>query len=95
MQKQGNEIVLVATFVLILLCIGVTYRIYSEQTRYEEEYLSKLSEAQEMVNAQKARKEELEQQELYMDTRQYIEDIAREKLGLVYPNEIILKQSEN
>ena len=30
----------------------------------------------------------------YMQTNQYIEDVAKDKLGLVYPDEIVIKPSE-
>ena len=29
-----------------------------------------------------------------MKTKQYIEDVAKDKLGLVYPDEIVIKPSE-
>lgn len=80
--------------VSLLLCAFVTYRIYNVQMQYENVYLVKLDEAQARVDEEKARTEELERYQLYMDTRQYIENIAREKLGLVYPDEIILKQAD-
>ena len=37
------------------------------------------------------RSSELEEYEKYVQTRKYIEEIAKEKLGLVYDDEIILK----
>lgn len=36
-------------------------------------------------------KQDLVAQEKYMQTKQYIEDVAKEKLGLVYPDEIVIK----
>lgn len=39
-------------------------------------------------------KQELIAQEQYMQTKQYIEDVAKDKLGLVYPDEIVIKPSE-
>lgn len=36
-------------------------------------------------------KESIEKQAEYMQTPKYIEDVAREKLGLVYKNEVIFK----
>ena len=38
--------------------------------------------------------EEIKNLEAYVHTKRYIEDMAREKLGLVYKDEIILKQEE-
>lgn len=32
--------------------------------------------------------------EQYMHTTQYIQDVAKDKLGLVYPDEIVIKPEE-
>ena len=40
-------------------------------------------------------KEEIEEFNKYTKTTKYIEDIAREKLGLVYEDEIIIKTDED
>lgn len=39
-------------------------------------------------------KQDLIDKEQYMQTKQYIEDVAKDKLGLVYPDEIVIKPSE-
>lgn len=39
-------------------------------------------------------KQELVAKEQYMQTKQYIEDVAKDKLGLVYPDEIVIKPNE-
>ena len=38
--------------------------------------------------------EELAQEQIYVQTKEYIEKMAKEKLGLVYPDEILLKPSK-
>lgn len=79
----------------LLLCLFMTYKIYQTQLRYETEYIPKLQEVEKRLNEQDLRKQNLERYQLYMDTRQYIEDIAREKLGLIYPDEIILRRADD
>lgn len=50
---------------------------------------------EENLEAQKAkentRAKELEERRIYVQTKQYIEEVAKEKLGLVNPDEVILK----
>lgn len=41
------------------------------------------------------RTKELEERKIYVQTKQYIEEVAKEKLGLVMPDEILLKPSED
>ena len=55
---------------------------------------AKIEELQESIEEQKKRSEDLDEQKEYIKTKEYIEKIAKEKLGLVYPNEIIFKTNE-
>lgn len=59
---------------------------YAYQTR--EEMLM------EQIAAEEKRAEEIEELEAYTKTKKYIEDVAKEKLGLVYEDEIIFKSKE-
>ena len=54
-----------------------------EKARYERE-LANLNEEQ----------KEIEEYRDYVNSDEYIEDIARKKLGLVYPDEIIFEADE-
>lgn len=54
-----------------------------------KEYDQTIQELQAEINAQKLRSEELVKKREYTTTREYIEGIAKSKLGLVYPNEIV------
>ena len=48
----------------------------------------------EKIEEQNARSEEIEEYRKYMQTKQYVEDMAKSKLGLVYPDEIIFEADE-
>ena len=43
------------------------------------------------VEEEKNRSAELEEYRIYVQTKQYIEEVAKQKLGLVKPDEILLK----
>ena len=47
------------------------------------------------IEAEKKRTEEIEEFRKYTKTKKYIEDVAREKLGLVYEDEIIIQTDED
>ncbi|MBR6270940.1 MAG: septum formation initiator family protein [Lachnospiraceae bacterium] len=49
---------------------------------------------QAQIDEEKARAEELEKEKTYMKSREFIEKIARERLGLVSPGETIIKPKE-
>jgi len=48
----------------------------------------------EQIAAQEKRAEEIEEYAKYKQTKQYVEDMAKERLGLVYKDEIIF-EAEN
>ena len=50
---------------------------------------------QEQIEAEKQRSEEIDEFEKYTKTKKYIEDVAREKLGLVYEDEIIIQTEDD
>ena len=60
---------------------------YNEQLARQKELLGQIDEAKE-------RNEELQEYTLYMKTKKYVEDMARDILGLVYPDEIVIQPEE-
>ena len=56
-----------------------------------DEYVTRLESIEKQLSEQEARAEELEAERLYVQTKEYIEKVARERLGLVNPDEVILK----
>ena len=49
----------------------------------------------EQLEAEKQRTEEIEEFKKYTETKKYIEEVAREKLGLVYEDEVIIQTDED
>ena len=79
-----------AGIAVILLTVVVLIRsitLYQKLNQYE----SKIASLQTQIESEEARSEEISEFEKYTTTRQYIEEVAKEKLGLVYPGEIIFK----
>ncbi|RKW42556.1 MAG: septum formation initiator [Lachnospiraceae bacterium] len=70
---------------------GITgYRVY-KMSQKQEAYMLKINDLEAKIEAEKARSEELNKLKIYVQTKDYIEDVAKEKLGLVNPDELILK----
>ena len=59
------------------------------------EYQAREAALNEQIEYETQRSEEIAEFERYTETRKYIEDTAREKLGLVYPGEVIFKNTGN
>ena len=76
---------------VILIVVGIKgselqAKIDADQARIES--------IQQQIDKQQERAEEIEEFRKFTQTKKYIEEIAKEKLGLVYPGEIIFKREE-
>ena len=60
----------------------------------ELDYQQKEEELTRKVQDEENRTKELEEYKVYVQTKQYAEEVAKEKLGLVNPDEILLKPKQ-
>lgn len=60
----------------------------------DQEYARRQAELEEQLMEETARQQELEEYEAYTQSNEYIEDVAKSKLGLAYDNEIIFKETD-
>ncbi len=65
-------------------------RIYQK----DQEYAKQQEELELQLEEETARQQELEDYEAYTQSNEYIEDVAKSKLGLAYDNEIIFKEED-
>lgn len=79
----------IAVVVLILL---VTLMVQSQKLKdSNRQYESQKAELEQQIRDEEFRTGEIENLKDYVNSREYIEKIAREKLGLVYEDDIIFK----
>ena len=76
--------------VLILLVAVVSVNSMTLRAK-EKSYLTQEMELAEQIAEEKARAKEIDELEKYVGTDEYVEQVAKEKLGLVHENEIIFK----
>ncbi|WP_369293251.1 FtsB family cell division protein [Clostridium boliviensis] len=90
-DRWGNRMTLIGiTFVVFSLAVIVTIKGASLKEK-ELEYQYRLQNLQAQVDKEQNRAKELEEYRVYVQTKQYIEEVAKQKLGLVKPDEILLK----
>ena len=90
-RKQNRFAMFLVGIALLMLLIAVGVK-RIELERKQEAYLQEEAELQRKIDQEKARSEELEEYEKYTQTQKYVEDVAKEKLGLVYEDEIVFKE---
>ena len=90
-DKWGNRMALIGiTFVVFSLAVIVTVKGASLKDK-ELEYQIREENLTAQRDKELARSKELEEYRIYVQTKQYIEEVAKQKLGLVNPDEILLK----
>ena len=89
MQRHRKSVLAVSAVVLLLFVV-VSANSISLRAQ-EKAYRAQELELKEQLKEEKARTEEIKELGEYVGTDEYVEDVAREKLGLIHENEIILK----
>lgn len=80
---------LVTTVVLMMLVVVTVKSVELQEKRAS--YAIREKALMQDIEAEEARAEEIAEYEKYTQTKKYVEEIAKEKLGLVYEGEIIFK----
>ena len=70
--------------VILVACVGLISRLHSNNER--------IAELNGEIVKERQREQDIEEYKEYTQTREYIEEVAREKLGLVYEGEVIFKE---
>lgn len=77
--------------VVILIVVGVKGSELRAKIDADE---ARIESIQQQIDKEAQRAEEIEEFRKFTQTKKYIEEIAKEKLGLVYPGELIFKREE-
>ena len=94
-QKIANNylgMAAIAIAVLILL-VGLTMQSNNLKTRIAV-YDAKAAALKQSIEDEQDRTKEIDEQKEYMQTDEYIAEVARDKLGLVKGNEIVFEEEK-
>lgn len=76
----------------VIVVLGITLSVASISLhKKNQNYKVQEAELEKQLEEEELRAEEIDELEEYVGTDEYIEDVAKEKLGLVYPNEILFE----
>ncbi len=89
-KKHATSILIVSCAVLVLCTVLLinSFKIYSQL----DEYDAVAQNLQEQIEQQVRESEQLDIESEYAKSEEYIEQLAREKLGLVKENELIFQK---
>ena len=90
-DRWGNRMAIVG-ITLVVFSLGIVVNVKSaSMKKRDQEYQEREMLLQRLYDQEVSRAEELKEYEVYVQTKQYIEEIEKQKLGLVKPDEILLK----
>ena len=91
--RQSPVITFLVVAAVIFICVTSIVRATSLHTKSKQ--LAETEKTMELkVEEAKQEQENLDAQEKYMQTNEYIEDVAKDKLGLVKPDELVIRPAE-
>jgi len=94
-QKRSNAIAMFAAIAVVFLLSIVIWNGKQSLVKKDSLYASQGQELARKIEEQEERSLSLEEYKKYIQTKKYVEQIAKEKFDLVYPNEIVFKPSSN
>ena len=94
-NRLGNQLAL-AGIIAVVLSLAVVINVSASSLREKDlEYQAREASLNKTLLKEQARSEQLEEYRVYVQTKQYVEKIAKEKLGLVKKDEILFKAEES
>lgn len=89
LQTHKRSVLAISAVIVLLIAVvsvnAVTLRAKEKAYRVQE------AELQEQIKEEEERASEISELEDYVNTEEYVEEVAREKLGLAHENEILFK----
>ncbi len=78
-------------FIVVILLVVMSFQIVRLYQK-DKEYIARENDLKIQYEEEKGRKEQLSDYEDYIGSREYVEDTAKSKLGMVYDNQIIFRE---
>ena len=91
-RRRGTGMVSITVIVLAFMVV-MAVQIYRIKEK-DDAYVAREQELKQEYQDETQRASEIGDLETYMKSSEYIEDVAKSKLGLTYKNEIIFKEKK-
>lgn len=90
-KRRRNTGTIAISVIVLAFLVVMSIQIYRLKQK-DAEYAAREQELMQEYQEETQRAEEIDNLEEYMKSSEYIEDVAKSKLGLTYKNEIIFKE---
>ena len=85
-------IVLLSTAVIVIAAAFMLFSSTQHLHEQEQELTQRMEQLEKQIDEEKERTEQLEEQKKHVKTDSYIKEVAREKLGLIDPGEVLFRE---
>ena len=92
-RRQNRLGMILVTVVVLMLCLVLTVSMMSLNKK-RDGYIERQESLQRQIDSENKRTQDLEEYEKYTKTAAYVEEVAKDKLGLVYEDEIVFQAEE-
>lgn len=92
-RHQNRFSMFLVSLVVLMIMVVVAVRSVELQQKIEG-YDTQIASLSAQIEAENARTEEIEEYRKYTQTKAYVEEVAKDKLGLVYEGEILFKEDD-
>ena len=90
-ETRRGMILIIVVVGIIVLALAVRCRSIADKN---DAYTQQIESLEQKITDEKDRSESIEAFRSYSHTNAYVEKVAREKLGLVYPDEVIFQPAQ-
>lgn len=90
-KKKQNQLGMFLVMLVVFMMLLVVSVNSIELKKTQEKYIDKVKNIEAEIEQEEIRAEELAEYRKYTQTKKYVEEVAKDKLGLVYEDEIIFK----
>ena len=87
-ENRRGMILIIVVVCILFIALAVKCRTLTDRN---DTYARQIETLEQKITEEKGRSENIETFRNYTHTNAYVEKVAREKLGLVYPDEVIFQ----
>lgn len=94
-RRDDNRVGKICIGIILIVFVAVMTVQINKVYQKDQEKIAEEQELRELLQYELDRQEELKEYQEYIKSSEYVEDIAESKLGLLYENQIIFRESED
>ena len=93
-RRKDNQLGKLSVTIIVMTLVGIMSVQIINLYQKDQAYIAQEASLEKQKAQEENRQQELEDYEAYTKTKEYIEDTAKSKLGLIYKGEIIFKEQK-